>query len=375
MAREIHYTLPGHDYHAAEVFDEERARIFHRVWTYAGRADQVAEPGACLALDVAGESVLVVRGRDGGLHGHFNVCRHRGSRLCDEGLHQLKGAIKCPYHAWSYSHDGRLVGTPNVAADELDRDELSLWPISVEAWEGFLFVSLDPAPEPLRDWLARNGDTPLGFERFGLGSLRTAHTTVVDVPANWKIIIENYNECLHCPTVHPELVAIVPTYRSGSVTDESRDDGGVALGEGMTTFSHTGRSALPLLQGMDPVAANSYFGCVVFPNMFIDVTGTSAIATMLQARGPAHTRVVTEYLFTEYAISAPDFDPGEIVAFSELVAAQDYAVCERVQQGVSSKAFTHGILAAKDDLLHWFNERYLAERQGTTSHRGFTPEA
>jgi Rieske 2Fe-2S family protein len=362
MARDVHYTLPGRDYHAPDVFRLEQERIFHRVWCYVGREEQVAEPGACLALDVAGESVLVVRGRDGGLHSHYNVCRHRGSRLCDEGLHQLKGAIKCPYHAWSYAHDGTLIGTPNVAPDEIDRSEFSLWPIAVDVWDGFLFVSLADDPEPLGEWLVRQHDPAQRFGRFQLGALRTAHRTVVEVPANWKIIVENYNECLHCPTVHPELVAIVPTYRTGSVVDPSRDDGGVALGEGMTTFSHTGRSPLPLLEGMDPVAANSYFGGVVFPNMFIDVTGTSAIATTLQPRGPAHTTVVTEYLFTPEAIAQPDFDPGEIVAFSELVAAQDYAVCERVQQGISSKAFTRGVYAAKDDLLHEFNERYLAER-------------
>jgi Rieske 2Fe-2S family protein len=362
MAREVHFTLPGRDYRDPEVFEAEREQIFHRVWVYVGREEQVADTGACMVLDVTGESVIVVRGRDGALHAHYNVCRHRGARLCDPGLHQLKGAIKCPYHAWSYGHDGQLIGTPNVAADEVDREQLSLWPVAVDTWEGFVFVSLGDDPEPLADWLARQLDPPFRLAKYGLGALRLGHRTVSEVAANWKVLIENYNECLHCPTVHPELVRLIPVYRSGSVVDAARDDGGVGLADGSTSFSHTGRTALPLLPGMDDHDANSYFGCVVFPNMFIDITGTSAISTVLVPTGPAHTTVITEYLFPADAVAAPDFDPSEIVDFTELVAAQDYDVCVRVQQGVSSRAFTHGVYAQKDDLLHDFNVRYLEER-------------
>src|SRR5476649_1965444 len=112
----VKYTLPGRDYHAAEVFDVERERVFFRQWFYAGRADALAEAGAFVAVDVVGESVLLVRGSDGELRGFYNVCRHRGSRLCDEeSTGRLRSAIKCPYHAWSYSLDGRLIGTPLMA--------------------------------------------------------------------------------------------------------------------------------------------------------------------------------------------------------------------------------------------------------------------
>ena len=347
-----HPTLSGRDYSAADVFEVERERILHRHWYYAGRAELVEEPGQCLVVDVADESILVVRGRDDALHAHFNVCRHRGARLCDEGETRLKGAIKCPYHAWSYAHDGRLIGTPNVAADEVDRDALSLWPAAADVWEGFLFVCLAPEPPALRDWLADQLDPPLRFERFGLGELRTGHRTVTEVAANWKVLVENYNECLHCPTVHPELVQIVPLYRTGAVVAPDRPDG-VAMAAGATSFTRSGSSPLPLLPRLDACDAASYFGGVVFPNMFIDVTGTSAMATTLHPRGPAATTVVTEYLFAPETIAADGFDPGEIVAFTELVARQDYDVCERVQRGVSSRAFSHGVLAAKDlSLIH-----------------------
>src|SRR5947209_7160501 len=133
-------TLSGRDYRAPEVFDQERERIFARNWFYAGRADGLAQAGDFLTVDVAGESVLLVRGKDDQVRGFYNVCRHRGSRLCDELSGRAKGAVKCPYHAWSYSFDGRLIGTPNVGKEELDRDQLSLWPVAVESWQGFLFA-------------------------------------------------------------------------------------------------------------------------------------------------------------------------------------------------------------------------------------------
>jgi len=355
-------TLPGRDYHDPAVFELERERIFARSWFYAGRADTLAQPGDFVTVDVAGESVIVVHGKDGGVRGFYNVCRHRGSRLCDEASGRMRGAVKCPYHAWAYSFEGELIGTPNVAPDELDRSTLGLWPVCVEVWQGFLFVHLDADPQPLSDWLGTQHDNPLGFARFNLDELRTGHTTVTEVQANWKILIENYNECLHCPTVHPELVQVVPAFRKGSVYEKNRADGGVALADGGTSFTATGRSSIPVMPGLDEHDQTSLYGCTVYPNMFIDVTGTGAISTILLPRDPGHTTVVTEYLFRPEAIADPGFDPSEIVDFVELVAHQDYVVCERVQRGVRSRAFTHGVLAEKDSLLESFNERYLAQR-------------
>jgi Rieske 2Fe-2S family protein len=355
-------TLPGRDYHATEVFDLERERIFARNWFYAGRAEGLDEPGDFVAVDVAGESVIVVRTKDDELRGFYNVCRHRGSRLCDDASGTMKGAIKCPYHAWAYSFDGRLIGTPNVAKDEVDRDSLSLWPVSVDTWQGFLFVHLDPDPMPLEESLREHPDSPLSFARFNLDGLRIGHQTVNEVQANWKILIDNYNECLHCPTVHPELVAVIPGFRGGAVYDADRPDGGMAIVGGGNSFTSTGRSDLPLLPSMSAADETSLYGCTVYPNMFIDVTGTGAISTVLLPRAPGHTTVITEYLFEPEVIAADGFDPTEIVDFVELVAGQDYVVCERVQRGTGSRAFTHGVLAEKDSLLNGFYSRYLAQR-------------
>ena len=143
-------TLTGRDYSAAEVFDLERERIFARNWFYAGRAEGLDEPGDFVAVDVAGESVIVLRTKDGDLRGFYNVCRHRGSRLCDEDVRPHEGRRQVPVPRLGLLVRRPLIGTPNVGKDEIDRDALGLWPVSVETWQGFLFVHLDPDPAAAR---------------------------------------------------------------------------------------------------------------------------------------------------------------------------------------------------------------------------------
>jgi Rieske 2Fe-2S family protein len=356
-------TLPGRDYHAPETYELEREKIFFREWFYAGRADQAPEPGDFLTVDVVGESILVVRGKDGELHGFYNVCRHRGSRICDpETRGHAKGAIKCPYHAWSYSYDGKLIGTPLVDPDEVDRSSLSLWPVHVDVWQGFVFVHLGEPERDLRASFEHQSDKPLQYEPWRMDELRTGQQTVSEVRANWKVIVENYNECLHCPTVHPELVAVAPTFRKGLVFEEGRDDWGVSIVDGGAGYTASGTTTIPVMPGLTEQQANAMHGASVFPNMFIDLTGTVVIATRIQPRGPEHTTMITDYLFRPEAIADPGFDPTETIEFSELVAHQDYDICERAQQGLRSRAFTHGVYAEKDELPYAFNQRYLAAR-------------
>jgi Rieske 2Fe-2S family protein len=252
-----------------------------------------------------------------------------------------------------------------VGKDEVDRESLSLWPVAVDTWAGFVYVNLAATPSPLRDQLADQDDEPLTFERFRLEELRLAHHTVTDVNANWKILVENYNECLHCPTVHPELVAVVPTYRRGLVIENGRSDGGVAIANGGTSFTRSGQSSLPVMPGLDDQQATSIYAALIFPNMFLDVSGTSTVSTRLEPRSADRTTVVTEYLFRPEVVEDSSFDPSEIVEFTELVAHQDHVVCERVQSGVSSRAFTHGVYPEKDALPYAFDRRYLAARDGT----------
>lgn len=192
-------TLSRADYSSDEVFEAERERIWFGGWVAIGRAEEVGDPGDYLVRDVAGESVFVVRNAAGELHAFYNVCAHRGTKLLDNGPGHASRALKCPYHAWSFDLDGGLIGTPNVHEDEaFERDDYPLAPIRVGTYDGFLFISLEPDVEPLRESLLVGAETIVGFDRYAMGELRVARRIDYDVGANWKVIVENYNECLHC---------------------------------------------------------------------------------------------------------------------------------------------------------------------------------
>ena len=209
------------DYTSETVYEDERERIWFGGWICAGR-DEVPNPGDYLVRDIAGESIFIVRNLRGEPRAFYNVCAHRGTRLVDEepASGHVSKVFKCPYHAWSFDLDGRLIGTPNVHEDEaFDRESYPLHSIAVEAYAGFVFVTSPRRAAGPGDAARQHRDAP----RLRSLPPRRAASGPADryeVAANWKIVVENYNECLHCPTVHPELVSIVPLYRFGEVWDE-----------------------------------------------------------------------------------------------------------------------------------------------------------
>lgn len=345
-------TLSRDDYTSESVWQAEVARIFHRGWFVAAHVSQLA-PGSRRVVDVAGESVLLTRALDGEVHALANTCRHRGARLCETHVDSTQGSVMCPYHAWTYALDGRLIATPHL--DDVDHAEYPLWRHAVTVWNGIIFVSVATDPPPFDEWFARYAAEFAAFERYDIGALQVVHTTECDVASNWKIVIENYLECLHCTRVHPELVEIAPLYRSGNVNDPNRVDGGITL-RGTNSFApHT--LDIPLVPGVGD-DETSYYGGVAFPNSFLDITGTSVILSILHPTGPGHTRTETIYLFSAEAVATAGFDPTPIIEFSDLVAAQDNVVCEKVQLGVGSVRFTHGVLSSKDAAVVEFLDIY-----------------
>ena len=214
-------TLPGRYFYDPEIYGREQERLFGQMWTCVGRADALPTAGDFKTVELAGESVLVVRGRDGELRAFLNVCRHRGARLCLEPCGNTGAAIQCMYHAWSYALDGRLIGAPNIARDEsLDRESLGLIPVHLDVWEGLIWLSLAADPAPVTAQLE-----PALRDRFG--SWRNSDATTSDhwrwddrsptrSPANWKLVVENFMECYHCGPVHPELTSLLPDFRLGT---------------------------------------------------------------------------------------------------------------------------------------------------------------
>ena len=357
-------TLPGRDYHAADIYELERETVLARSWMCVGRSERLAGEGDYAAVDVAGEPLLLLRGRDGVARAFANTCRHRGTQLLD-GTGTVR-AVTCPYHAWTYALDGSLVGTPNVhTEDGVDRATLGLHQVRLAAWGGFLFVNLDGRAPAFDDELA--GDpaaSPLQLDRYRVDELRVGATITYDVAANWKIVVENYHECLHCPTVHPELVKIVPLYRRGEVEEEGQHPLGNSMGEGLTSFTRSGTSTLPTLPGLDDLDVRTFYGVYLFPNLILNYHSETVNAVTIWPDGPGRTKVVSEFLFRPETVAADRFDPSEVVDFRDLVARQDWVVCERVQRGVRSRFYTDGVYPRQERYIAEFNRRYLRVRDG-----------
>ena len=354
-------TLGSADYASVDVWEEERERIWWGDWVCIGRTEEVASPGDYVVRDVAGESVFVTRNLQGELRGFYNVCAHRGTRFLDDipGTEHVRRAFVCPYHAWAYDLDGQLVGTPNVREDEhFDRSQHPLYGVAVDDYAGFLFVNLSRTPRPLIEALTDGAESITVFDRFKMDELRIGVRIVYEVAANWKIVVENYNECLHCPQIHPELVQVVPLFRFGEVWDEHTRDDGNWMVDGATSFTMTGRSDLPTFPDLEPDDYRMYYGTYEFPNLMLNLHPDAVMYYIGLPKGPAHTTVVSEYLFRPETIAAPGFDPSPVVELWDLISKQDWSVCERAQTGVSSRAFTAGVYPRQDRFLYWFNEEW-----------------
>jgi Rieske 2Fe-2S family protein len=363
-------TLPSSWYRSPQVFALEKERIFCREWICVAREEELAAPAAHRVLDILGESILLVRNREGQLRAFYNVCRHRGSRLCRDAQAGAQaalgggiagGRITCPYHQWTYDLDGRLVAAPYLTGEPgFDKSLFSLYPVGVETWGGFIFLNLSPAKAvSLHAQLAA---IPARLARYPLSELRIGRTIRYQVAANWKVICENYNECYHCAGVHPELCALVPAFRDrgGANLDWAR---GIAHRPGAYTFTSSGVTRRRAFPGLDADEQVRHKGELAYPNLFLSLACDHAAAFILEPRGATRTDIACHFLFESIEIEKPDFDPSDASDFWDLVNRQDWAICEAVQQGISARVHERGYYAPMED----FNldiRRYVLERIG-----------
>jgi glycine betaine catabolism A len=351
-------TLPGRYYTAAEVLADERERIFSRRWICVGRDNALAAPGDYMVVEVAGESIIVLRDQSGERHAFYNVCRHRGTRLCEAERGRLSETIQCPYHAWTYALDGRLIGAPHMHEVEgFDKKAYPLHPVALAEWEGFLFLNLDAAAEPL----ARSFAPLVGrFARYNLPALRTVRRIEYEVRANWKLILQNYNECLHCPTIHPELSTKLP-YTSGAndLVEGPFLGGYMEIKAPHESATISGRScALPLgeLSAEDQHRAFYY---ALFPTMMLSLHPDYAVFYTVWPQTALTSRVVCEWMVHPDAPAAPGYNIQDAEEFWDKTNRQDWHICERSQLGVSSRAYVPGPYSPRESIPAAWDRTYL----------------
>ena len=411
-------SLPQRYFISPEVFAQEQERIFSRQWVLVGHQSQTPKPGDYFLAQVAGESLIVVRDQKSEVRGFYNVCRHRGTRLKEDTCGH-SSTIQCPYHAWTYALDGRLIGAPHMDdVPGFDKADYPLHRVNLAVWEGFIFVNLAetgsltsilshshssaltgasrpslPAGEKrerrkpdgfvsLEDWFA-----PLKrkFSNWNMSILQPVKRIEYDVCANWKLMFENYSECYHCPGVHPQLQKVSPYDSAENDLREGPFLGGfMKINPGKSLTMSGNACALGIAdssRARDRAPArnrnpsqeiendhdherehdgkNRVFYYSIFPNMLLSLHPDYVMVHQLRPQSPKRTLIVCDWLFHPDAFGRKDFRPDDAIEFWDMTNKQDWHVCELSQQGISSRAYEPGPYSARESIPAAWDEYYL----------------
>ncbi|HEU5050913.1 MAG TPA: aromatic ring-hydroxylating dioxygenase subunit alpha [Gemmatimonadales bacterium] len=346
-------TIPSAWYTDPRFEHPEREWIFARTWQGIGHAGQVARPGEHFIASIAGEPVIVVRGKDGILRAFFNVCRHRGGPLALED--GCANALQCKYHGWTYLLDGTLRGVPAMDRTELfDRKDFGLIPIRVETWEGLVFVNLDAGAAPLESFVA---GIAARIAPIRLGALHFARRAVYEVRCNWKVYVDNFLEGYHVPYVHPELAKLYDYSRYVTEVYEWYSLQHSPL-TGDNLYSRDG-------------GGEAFYYCI-FPNFMLNILPGRLQTNLVLPLGHDRCRVVFQYFYDDVSGAGASRRIEEDVAYSDAVQQEDIGICERVQEGLASRAYDRGRFSVKYEAgVHHFQELVRAAyRAGTARPAG-----
>jgi Rieske 2Fe-2S family protein len=352
-------TLPSSAYLSDEAYRRELEAIWHRHWVHVCHGREIAEPRAFRLTRIGGQEILLLRHEDGALRAFHNTCRHRGAALKTEECGRLAGRlIVCPYHAWSYSTEGALVRTSSkTLPEDFDKTQHGLYPVAVAEWRGFVFVNLAAEPGAPLDGFDSD---PAVLANWPLERLRRAHVYRKEMACNWKVFWENYNECLHCPGVHPELSALVPIYGRGLMERRDDPDWEAHAGDDAAEFSGRLRPGAETWSGDGSAHGRAFAGLTAanrlagqnyvthLPSFFVVGHADYVRTVSLRPLGPGRTELTAEWFFAEETQPESDEALDNIVSFGKLVLDQDAGICEVNQRGLSALPHRRGTLMPEE---------------------------
>ncbi|MFJ8961576.1 aromatic ring-hydroxylating dioxygenase subunit alpha [Lentzea sp. NPDC102401] len=338
-------TLPGSTYTDPAIFALEQENIFERMWFCAVRGADLPDAGNFRTVQIGRESVLVTRSRDGSLRAFLNICRHRGAKLCVEETGTVKRNFQCPYHAWTYGLDGKLVAAPNLTSmPDVDRVEYGLRPVHLREWLGYAWLSLADEPASFEETVQQDVRERLGnldaIGNYQVSELELGRRITYDVKANWKLIIENFMECYHCATIHPELTEVLPEFADGYAAQYYVGHGAV-FGEEIKGFTIDGSAGFENLSGVDAEQDRRYYAITVRPQVFINLVPDHVIIHRMFPMAADRTIVECDWLYAKDVV-ATGKDVSRSVELFHRVNEQDFEACERCQPAMSSRAYRDG---------------------------------
>ncbi|MGC1380337.1 MAG: aromatic ring-hydroxylating dioxygenase subunit alpha [Candidatus Baltobacteraceae bacterium] len=350
-------TLAGSWYTSPEIFAAEQDRIFAREWICLGREEAIPRPGDFFTAERCGESLIVTRDNGGEIHAFYNVCRHRGTRVCQESSGRFQGSIQCPYHAWTYGLDGELKVARNMSeVPGFERSEYPLNQARVARWEGFIFVNLTRDAPPFGEAFAPIVDR---FSKWEIGRLQTARSITYELACNWKLVFMNYSECYHCPLVHPQLDKLSPSDSGRNDLSDGAFLGGYSeMRRHGTSLAMSGTSARPPLGSVSGAELDRVYYYTIFPSMLLSLHPDYVMVHYAKPLAADRTEVLCAFLFDPKTIADPAFDPSDVADFWDLTNRQDWHVNELTQLGLGSRAYAPGPYSNAEGLLSAFDRHY-----------------
>jgi phenylpropionate dioxygenase-like ring-hydroxylating dioxygenase large terminal subunit len=361
------YSLDQRFYTDPAIFELELERIISRNWILAGHQSELPEPGDFKVLNVANESAIIVRGSDGALKGFANVCRHRGSLVCLESKGSTRKFV-CPYHGWMYDIDGNLTAARNMP-DDFDKSEHGLKAVSVDTVHGLMFVCFTDKPRSLE---GAKKDLAEPMAAFDFENLKVAAHKSYDIPANWKLSIENYQECYHCATAHPEYARMHTLMLDGEKRQRVQGEmlgrmkscglpelcvdyldtkarpgetgygySRTALFDGYVTGSEDGKPLAPLLGGLsdyDGGASDFSFGAFSFLLAYSD----HVLAYVFTPTDMNNSRCDIYWLVRNDAEAGKDYDVDRLTWLWDITTQADKSIIVNNSKGVHSRYYEPG---------------------------------
>jgi glycine betaine catabolism A len=346
-------TLPARYYTDPAIFHDELERLYFGRWICVGRTERIPQPGDYFLVELAAENVIVTRSNDGAMRAFFNVCRHRGTRMCTVTEGSFEGRIACPYHGWTYGLDGALIGAPHMEQPGFSRADYPLKTVAIAEWDGHIFLNFAAEPRPLTSQL---DELPERFAAWRMGELRRYRRIVYDAKANWKLILANYNECLHCPLVHPTLNRLTDYLGADNQPPNCNYIGG-AMGfrGGAETMSFGGirkRAYLPGLSAEQQKIVNYY---AIYPNLLLALHPDYMMVHTLWPKAVDRTEIVCEWHFHPDEMAKADFEGDDAVDFWDQANREDWGISELSQLGIASRSYRPGPYSRREELLHAFD--------------------
>jgi phenylpropionate dioxygenase-like ring-hydroxylating dioxygenase large terminal subunit len=379
------HALPGVLYRDAELYEGEIRRIFLRSWLYVGHQSQIPARGDYFLFEIGGESVIVIRDGEGGVNALLNVCRHRGSRICDAPVGR-ESRLVCRYHGWTYGLDGSLRAAGH-APEGFNRSALGLRRLQSRVLQGLIFVSFADDPPPFE---AIENDLGEPMRPYGLDRARVAHRQNYPIVANWKLAVENYCECYHCGPAHPEysvghgrtvpqeqfealLEAVMERAPAVGLTRHVVRRSWLAAGEvgidrgfdrypllrGHLTGSRDGKPVAPprgSITGYDGGTTDLHLGPVTCGLAYCD----HVVLYRFTPRGLRSTDCEITWLVNETAREGVDYDRARLTWLWDVTTIADKTIIERNQAGVDSRFYVPGPLSPMEDFTRHFLEWYVA---------------